>query len=434
MPQVAEALARKEPAEKAHARAVVDEAGALVALDRLGALLRQEHKDSADRVEDATWTVSATVGGVMLFNGLLLLLLAVFFYWFTRFRIVRPLDRLGGVMAHLSRGDKTVGVPLVDKQDEIGDMARAVEVFKESMIRADQLEAQKQAADRLLLERAQMRQRLTEEFGVVATRVLAVVNHSVEDVRETAHTLSAVAEETERQAQQVAVAAEQAAANVESVASSTEQLGASGHEISSSVGASTAITREAVEGIQGLNATMGHLSEAAEKIGEIVTLIGEIAAQTNLLALNASIEAQRAGEAGKGFSVVANEVKHLASQTAKATEEIADQVSGIQSTSRNAAAALATVHDTIVRADEVVSTIASAVEEQNAATQSIVGNINESAHGNRSVSAGIVEVSSAALHTGEMAARMVEVTDKLRAESETMRAEVENFLAAVKAT
>ncbi|CUW37729.1 conserved protein of unknown function （contain Methyl-accepting chemotaxis protein fragment) [Magnetospirillum sp. XM-1] len=434
MPQVTEALARKEPADKAHGRAAVDEASALAALDRLGALLRQEHKDSADRVEDATWTVSATVGGVMLFNGLLLLLLAVFFYWFTRFRIVRPLDRLGGVMAHLSKGDKTVGVPLVDKQDEIGDMARAVEVFKESMIRADQLEAQKQAADRLLLERAQMRQRLTEEFGVVATRVLAVVNHSVEDVRETAHTLSAVAEETERQAQQVAVAGEQAAANVESVASSTEQLGASGREISRSVGASTAITREAVEGIQGLNSTMGQLAEAAEKIGEIVTLIGEIAAQTNLLALNASIEAQRAGEAGKGFSVVANEVKHLASQTARATEEIADQVSGIQATSRNAAASLATVHDTIVRADEVVSTIASAVEEQNAATQSIVGNINESAHGNRAVSAGISEVSGAALHTGEMAARMVEVTDKLRAESETMRAEVENFLAAVKAT
>jgi methyl-accepting chemotaxis protein len=434
MPQVADALARKEPAEKAHARAVADEGAALAALERLGTLLRHEHKDSADRVENATWTVSATVGGVMALNGILLLLLALFFYWFTRHRIVRPLDRLGGVMLHLSKGDKAVGVPMVDKEDEIGDMARAVEVFKESMIRADELEVQKQAADRQRLERSLARDRLTEEFAVVATRVLAVVDHSVEDVRETAHTLSAVAEETERQAQQVSVAAEQAAANVESVACSTEQLGSSGREISHSVGTSAAITRDAVDGIQGLNATMGQLGEAAEKIGEIVTLIGEIAAQTNLLALNASIEAQRAGEAGKGFSVVANEVKHLAGQTARATEEIADQVSGIQSTTRSAASALASVHDTIVKADQVVSTIASAVEEQNAATQSIVGNVNEVAHGNRSVSGGIAEVSKAALHTGEMAARMVEVTDKLRAESEVMRAEVENFLAAVKAT
>ncbi|MGE5504025.1 MAG: methyl-accepting chemotaxis protein, partial [Actinomycetota bacterium] len=278
------------------------------------------------------------------------------------------------------------------------------------------------------------RETLTEEFGKVATHLLEVVHDSVERVRDTANSLSAVAEQTGRQAGSVAGSAQQAAANVAAVAASTEQLGASGSDISRGVGQSATITREAVGELQSLNATMGSLDIAAEKIGEIVVLISEIAAQTNLLALNASIEAQRAGDAGKGFAVVANEVKALAGQTARATEQIAEQVSAIQKTTRDALGALQSVQQTVVHADEVVSTIASAVEEQNAATQSIVGNVNAAAQGNQEVSSSIVEVSAAAEHTGEMATRMVAVTDELRSEAETMKTEVERFLDAVKKT
>jgi len=434
MPQVAEVVGRGEGARKGYAAAPVDTAPALAALDRLGQLLKQEHMASADRVDNATWTVSATVGGVMSLNALLLLLLAVFFFWFTRFRIVRPLDSLGGVMVHLAEGDKSIGVPMVEKQDEIGDMARAVEVFKEHMIRSDELEALKRAADAQLLERAGRRETLTANFGQVATRLLQVVNGSVEQVREAAEALSAVAEETQRQADTVAEGAKNATRNVEEVAVATEQLGATGQDISRGVGKSAEITRDAVTGIKGLGTTMASLERAAAKIGEIVTLIGEIAAQTNLLALNASIEAQRAGDAGKGFAVVANAVKVLAGQTSKATEEISEQIGSIQGGTRDAMAALNTVHGTVMNADEVVSTIASSAEEQNAATQSIVGNVNAAAAGNREVTAAIVEVSDAADHTGKMAAQMVAVTVSLRNEADTMKAEVEKFLAAVNAT
>jgi len=434
LPRAVAGIDAKEPAERIRAEVALDEAPALAALESLANILRDEHKASADRVEAATWTVTATVGGVMALSGILLLLLAIFFFWFTRFRIVRPLNSLGGVMSHLSKGDKSVNVPLVEKTDEIGDMARAVEIFKDSMIRADQLEAQKRAHDQQVLERAEFRERTTNEFAVGATRMLEMVDGAVETVRETAHALSAVAEQTGRQAQVVARTASEVAAGVESVATATEQLGASGRDISRSVSRSAEITREAVAGIDGLNTTMRALDEAAEKIGAIVTLIGEVAAQTNLLALNASIEAQRAGEAGKGFAVVANEVKVLAGQTAKATEDIAEQVSSIQDTTHQALLALGGVHNTIASADEVVSHIASAVEEQNASTQSIVSSVNQSAHGNREVTDNIGEVSSAAEHTGTMAVQMVEVIDRLKAESQTMHIEIERFLSVVRST
>lgn len=201
----------------------------------MGAILKEEHRASADRVDNVTWSVGATVVAVMGISALLLLALAGFFFWFTRYRIVRPLDSLGGVMGHLSHGDKSVAV---------GDMARAVEIFKDSMIRTDQLEEQKRAADRVLLERAQCREDLTDTFGSHATRLLAEVRNAVAQVRETATALLALAEQTELQAQSVANSAEVATSNIQAVASATEQLSASGCEISRSVSNSAGITAQ----------------------------------------------------------------------------------------------------------------------------------------------------------------------------------------------
>jgi methyl-accepting chemotaxis protein len=433
MPAVADAIARHENPGRAHALQGMDEAPAAAAIDRLAAHLKDEHKISADRVEDAAWMVSATVSGVMLLNGVLLLLLAVFIFWFTRYRIARPLGRLGGSMMSLSQGQTGIGVPFLDKTDEVGDMARAVEIFRDSMIRADSLEAQKRAAEAERHSRAQQREALTDAFGHSATRLLETVHNAVDEVHVVAENLSALAEETGRQAVAAAGASQQSSANVETVAAAAVELEATGHEISRGVGDSAAITREGVTAIDGLATTMGALDRAAARIGEIVTLINEIAAQTGLLALNASIEAQRAGNAGRGFAVVAGEVKTLARQTAHATEGIAEQIHGIQSITGEAVGALERVSEIIRRADKVVSGIAVAVEQQNSATRSIARNVHEAARGNQEVSCGVGEVSSAAESTGEMAVRMVDVIRILAEEARVMKTEVESFLSDVKA-
>jgi len=433
LPRVEKEVARRKVAEQVTAQVRIDDRPALAALDALGRYLKDEHRAGTDGIAAALWTLGTTVGGVMILTGLLLLALGLFFFWFIRVRIIRPLYRLKAVMGRLSEGDRSVDIPLTEKADEIGDMARTVLVFKESMIRADALEAEKRAADAELLARARHREHLTREFGDSATRLLSVVHESVGQVRGTAASVLGVAEETGRQSQSVAAAAQQAVDNVQAVASATEQLGSSGRDIGASVTRSAGITREAVEHITGLNATMTTLHDAAEKIGEIVTLIGKIAGQTNLLALNASIEAQRAGTAGKGFAVVASEVKALATQTTGATQEIAGQVEHIQRITRQAVDALNGVEGTIHQADEVVSAIAGAVEEQNAAISEIHRNINQAANGNAEVSDNIVSVSRGAEHTGDMASRMVSVVAALASEAETMKTEIVTFLSAVRA-
>lgn len=425
------AVARREPAAQVLAQVNIDDRPALDALDTLGQHLKHEHMTSADRITDGFWTMGTTVVSVMTLTGVLLLLLGLFFFWFIRVRLIRPLHRLGSVMEHLSQGDKRVDVPLVDKADEIGDMARAVLVFKESMIRADALEAQKRAADARLLERARRRERLTQDFGDSATRMLSVVHDSVDRVRAMADSLLHVAESTGRQTHSVAAAAQQGVQNVQAVAGATEQLGCSGQEIGTRVAHSAEITREAVQSLSSLNTTMHALDTAAERIDEIVTLISKIAAQTNLLALNASIEAQRAGPAGKGFTVVAGEVKMLARETTRATEDIARHVTHIQATTRQAVAALDEVGHTILQADEVVAAIAAAVEEQNAAIGEIHRNIHQAAYGNAEVSDNIARVSDGAEHTGTMAQDMVSVVEGLASEAEIMKEEVETFITAV---
>jgi methyl-accepting chemotaxis protein len=413
-------------------RALAGDADAQRALDRIADILRRERAIGADNVEDSMWRLGLTVGSVMVVSAILLTLLTLFFFWFTRFRVLTPIEASSKAMRRLADGDKTQQVPYIDKRDELGDMARTVAVFRDGMIRADQLEAEKRAADQVVLDQARRRADLTGAFGISAERLIEVVSGSVTKVRSSSHQVLDMAEETGAEAIAVAASAGQAASNVQQVAAAAEQMGASIQEIGNSVARSTEITRHAVDGITALDSTMEELSSATGKIGEIVALIQKIAAQTNLLALNASIEAQRAGEAGKGFSVVANEVKSLAGQTAKATSGISEQVAEIQARTQAALDSLKDVSGTVVNVDTVVSSIAAAIEEQGATTAEIVRNVTEAAQSNSHVSEAMARLADQAAHVKSTAASMVETIGLLGEEATEMQSTFRTFIEQVR--
>jgi methyl-accepting chemotaxis protein len=251
--------------------------------------------------------------------------------------IARPVVMMADVMKKLGDGDREIEVPATANRDEIGDMARSVQVFKDGLIEAERLRAIQEAEQRRQVERGRKMEAAVAEFDKVIGEVVGVVSAAATELQATAQSLSATAEETAQQSNAVAAASEQMTQNVQTVASATEELSASIREITHQVSESTRIVGAAVEQAEDTNAKVNGLAAAAQKIGEVVTLINEIASQTNLLALNATIEAARAGEAGKGFAVVASEVKNLATQTARATDEIAAQVKAIQDSTEGSA-------------------------------------------------------------------------------------------------
>ena len=259
-------------------------------------------------------------------------------------------------------------------------------------------------------------------------QVTEIVAAKSTELQETAQSLSAMAEQATQQSGAVAAAAEQASANVQTVASAAEELSSSIEEVGRQVTESSKIAQNAAHETEKTNESVEELAEAADKIGEVVELISDIAAQTNLLALNATIEAARAGDAGKGFAVVANEVKSLASQTAKATGDISAQISAIQSATGNAVTAIKGIGETINQVNEIATAIASAVEEQGAATQEIARNVQEAATGTQEVSSNIVEVQKAATETGVSSTQVLEAAQELSKQSEALQAEMEKFL------
>jgi len=344
-----------------------------------------------------------------------------------------PVRALTGTMNRLARHELSVDVEGTQRGDEIGAMARAVQVFKDGLIEAGRLAAAEAAEQRAKQRRTETVDRLVRDFEGTMAGALETVGASAGQLDSTARSMAEVARHASGEAAAASAAAGQTSANVQTVASATEEMASSIQEIGRQVSRSTAIAGQAVEQAARTNDTVRGLSEAAQRIGEVVQLISSIASQTNLLALNATIEAARAGEAGKGFAVVASEVKSLASQTAKATEDIAAQVQAIQTATGGAVDAIQGISGTIVTINEISTAIAAAVEEQAAATHEISRSVQQASVGTQEVTGNIARVSQAADETGAAATQVLGAAGALTKQADTLRGEVERFLSAIKA-
>jgi methyl-accepting chemotaxis protein len=353
--------------------------------------------------------------------------------WIALYQISRPLASMTHEMTRLANGDLDIEIQGADRTDEVGGLARSLQVFKENAIKARRLE-EEQRQEQL---RKEARQQVVEKYIVVFDQqvgeALDTLTAASTEMHATAGSMAATAEETTRQTNAVATSSEQASTNVQTVAAATEQLTASVSEISRQVTQSAEFARTAVVEAERTNATIQGLADTAQKIGEVVSLIQNIASQTNLLALNATIEAARAGDAGRGFAVVASEVKALSNQTAKATEDISTQIAAIQAETGQAVDAIKAIGGTIRQMNEIASAIAAAVEQQGAATRDIANNIQLVAQGTNGVASNIAGVNEAAAETGTAATQVLTAADDLSRQSDKLRTDVNGFLVKIRA-
>ena len=403
---------------------------AIKAVEKLITLNQHDFAEAEEKVHD----LSAQTRGVLVIGSIFgMVVSCTLLGWIIIFQVSRPMGAITALMERLAKGDLQVTVSGTTRRDEVGALARSLEVFKDRAIATRQLEEEQ----RVEQESKALRQKAIEgyiaAFDKSVQESLRMLASSATEMRATAESMSATAEETTRQASAVASASDQASANVQTVATASEELSASIHEITRQVTHAAQVAQKAVGEAQQTDAAMQGLDNAASKIGEVVQLIQDIASQTNLLALNATIEAARAGEAGKGFAVVASEVKALAGQTAKATEEISSQIAAIQTSSRAAVTAIKGIGGTISQVNEISTSIASAVEQQGAATREITRNTQETARGTQDVSANIAGVGQAAGATGAAATQVLTAANGLGEQSEKLRTEVDHFLGKIRA-
>jgi methyl-accepting chemotaxis protein len=340
--------------------------------------------------------------------------------------IIAPMQALG-------KGDLTATVPHQGETNEMGAIADVLQVFKLALIAKKATDEAAMIEANAKIERGQRIAHVTLDFEAMIGKIVETVSSASTELEASAGSLTTTAEHSREITIKVAAASEEASTNVQAVASAAEEMSSSVNEISRQVQDSSRIAGEAVEQARKTNDRVGELAKAAARIGDVVELINTIAGQTNLLALNATIEAARAGDAGRGFAVVASEVKTLAEQTAKATGEISAQINGIQAATTESVVAIREIGDTIGKMSEIASTIASAVEQQGAATQEISRNVQQAAHGTQQVSANITVVQRGAGETSSASAQVLSAARALSSESKRLKLEVGNFLNSVRA-
>jgi methyl-accepting chemotaxis protein len=390
--------------------------------------------DAAKASDEMTVQADSAMNTLMVTAGLGLLAALVAALWIGIKGLSRPIGDLKTVMEAFARNDLKADVPGKERRDEIGEMARTVEVFKTNGLEVERMKAEQLATEKRGAEqrKADMT-KLANDFESAVGEIIETVSSASTQLEASARTLTSTAERSQQLTTMVASASEEASTNVQSVASATEQMASSVNEISRQVQASAGIASEAVAQASKTNDRVGELAKAAARIGDVVELINTIAGQTNLLALNATIEAARAGEAGRGFAVVASEVKALAEQTARATGEISQQISGIQAATKESVGAIKEIGDTIGRMSEIASTIAAAVEEQGAATQEISRNVQQAAQGTQQVSSNITDVQRGATETGSASSQVLSAAQSLSRDSNRLKVEVGRFLNTVRA-
>ncbi len=382
-------------------------------------------RDAADHYSSALVMLAAVLGVAVIIG------IAVGLYMVRD--VSRGIASIVAPMQALGAGDLSAQVPHQGEKTEIGSMADSLQVFKEALIAkkaADEAAARDAEAK---IERGRRVDGITREFEAMIGEIVNTVSSASTQLEASAGTLTATAERSRELTTAVAAASEEASTNVQSVASATEEMASSINEISRQVQDSARMAGEAVDQARQTNDRVGELSKAAARIGDVVELINTIAGQTNLLALNATIEAARAGEAGRGFAVVASEVKTLAEQTAKATGEIGQQISGIQAATQESVGAIQQISGTIEKLSEISSTIAAAVEEQGAATQEISRNVQQAAHGTLQVSSNITDVQRGASETGSASSQVLSAAQSLSGDSNRLKVEVGKFLNSVRA-
>jgi methyl-accepting chemotaxis protein len=421
----------KDGAEKAYARLEVIYLAHRAIID---GIVKQANVANSELEIVAAQRVSTYSMAVWIVSAIVVMMIALGIFGIA-WGVIRPVIRMTSAVGEMAAGNLGVAIPGANRRDEIGDMAKAIVVVR---VNAEE-KARVEAEGKIQQDQAMAEQRKTDmiklagDFEGAVGEIIETVSSASTELEASASTLTATAVRSQELTVMVAGASEEASTNVQSVASATEELTSSVNEISRQVQESARMANEAVNQARTTNDRVGELSKAAARIGDVVELINTIAGQTNLLALNATIEAARAGEAGRGFAVVASEVKALAEQTAKATGEIGQQITGIQAATQDSVNAIKEISGTIEKLSEISSTIAAAVEEQGAATQEISRNVQQAAQGTLQVSAHIADVQRGASETGSASSQVLSAAQSLSGDSNRLKLEVGKFLDSVRA-